>query len=94
MRFLCFWTLCNRVRSSEIQRDPEIGPLPLWIKMSQLRWFWHLTRMPAGRDPVKLYLALTGQRLQGRPRTHWGGDYASPSWFENIQGSPRTSWTL
>ena len=49
-------TLFNKVRSSEIQKSPNIEPLLLQIKRSQLRWVGHVSRMPQERLPNKLYM--------------------------------------
>ena len=55
-------TLFNKVRSSEIQKSPNIEPLLLRIEKSQLRWFGHVSRMPQKRLPKQASLAKANGR--------------------------------
>ena len=75
MRFLrrvAGFSLRDRVRSSVIREGLGVEPLLLRVERSQLRWFGHLSRMPAGRLPREVYQACpTGSRPRGRPRTRW-----------------------
>ena len=64
--------LRDRVRSSVTQEELGVELLLLHIERSQLRWLWHLFRMPLGRLPREVFLARpAGRRPQGRPRTRW-----------------------
>ena len=65
-------TLFNKMRSSEIQKSPNIEPLLLQIKRSQLRLVGHLSRMPQERLPKQaLFAKANGRRPVGRPRSRW-----------------------
>lgn len=48
----CLGSALERLRGSEIQEGLKVDPLLLCIKTSQLRWFWHVSRMPP-RQEVK-----------------------------------------
>ena len=65
-------TLFNKVRSSEIQKSPNIEPLLLQIKRSQLRCVGHVSRVPQERLPKQaLFAKANGRRPVGRPRSRW-----------------------
>ena len=65
-------TLFNKVRSSEIQKSPNIKLLLLQIKRSQLDWFGCVSRMPLERVLKQVLPAkANGRRPVGRPRTRW-----------------------
>ena len=65
-------TLFNKVRSSEIRKSFNIGPLLLRIERSQLRWSGHVSRMPQEKLPKQaLLVKANGRRPVGRPRTRW-----------------------
>jgi len=51
------YVLFDKVRSSEIRKSLNIEPLFLRIKISQLRWFRHVSRMPRKRLPKQALLA-------------------------------------
>ena len=66
------FSLRDKVRSSVIREGLGVEPLLLRVERSQLRWFGHLSRMPAGRLPREVYKACpTGSRPRGRPRIRW-----------------------
>ena len=75
MRFLrrvAGFSLRDRVRSSVIREGLGVESLLLRVERSQLRWFGHLSRMPAGCLPREVYQACpTGKRPRGRPRIRW-----------------------
>ena len=50
-------TLFNKVRSPEIRKSLNIGPLLLRIERFQLRWFAHVSRMPQKRLSKQALLA-------------------------------------
>ena len=81
-------SLRDRVRSSAIREGLRVEPLLLHIERSQLRWFGHLTRMPPGRLPGKVFRACpAGRRPRGRPRTRWR-DYISRLAWERLGVPP------
>ena len=62
--------LFRKVRSSEIQKPLNIGPLLLRIERSQLRWFGHVSRMLQKRLHKRALLAKVNERrLVGRSRS-------------------------
>ena len=65
-------SLRDKVRSSVIREGLGVGPLLHRIEWSQLRWFRHLSRMPAGCVPREVFQACTtGRRPRRRPRIRW-----------------------
>lgn len=96
MRFLCRMaglTLRDRVRSSAIWEGLGVELLLLRSERSQLRWFWHLIRLPPGRHPLELCWAHpTGRGPEADPGHT--GEIISPNWPGNIGESPRRGWNL
>uniref|UniRef100_A0A8C6KY55 Reverse transcriptase domain-containing protein n=1 Tax=Nothobranchius furzeri TaxID=105023 RepID=A0A8C6KY55_NOTFU len=81
-------SLRDRVRSSVIREGLGVDPLLLHIKRRQLRWIWHLVRMPPGRLPGEVFQSRpTGRRPKGRPRTRWR-DYVSHLARERLEIPP------
>ncbi|CAM4556599.1 unnamed protein product [Leuciscus chuanchicus] len=81
-------SLRDRVRSSVTREELRVEPLLLHIERGQLRWLWHLFRMPPGRLPGKVFRARpTGRRPRGRPRTRWR-DYVSRLAWERLGVPP------
>ena len=72
LRRVAGFSLRDRVRSSVIREGLRVQPLLLHVKMSQLRWFRHLERMPPCRLPKEVFQAHPAQRRpRSRPRTRW-----------------------
>ncbi|KAK3524784.1 hypothetical protein QTP86_005457 [Hemibagrus guttatus] len=81
-------SLRDRVRSSVTREELGVEPLLLHIERGQLRWLWHLFRMPPGRLPGEVFRACpTGKRPRGRPRTRWR-DYVSRLAWERLGVPP------
>lgn len=55
----------HMVRRSDIRRKLRVEQLRLCIERSQLRWFGHLIRMPAGHFPLRARPSIL------RPWTLW-----------------------
>ena len=74
-------TLFNKVRSSEIQKSLNFGPLLLRIERSRHRWFGHISRMSQERLPKQALLAnANGRRPVGGPRTRWTNYIKDRGW--------------
>jgi len=69
------------LRRSTTWRELGVEPQLLHIGRSQLRWFWHLIRMPPGHLHLEVFRA--GPNALG-----------SSSWPGNSSGSPRRSWKV
>ena len=65
-------SLRSRMRGNTIRKRPRLEPLLLRIKRSQLRWFWHLTRMPPGSLLVEFFWACPAGRRPGADPEHAG----------------------
>ncbi|KAK3519713.1 hypothetical protein QTP70_002681 [Hemibagrus guttatus] len=71
----------DRVRSSVTWEELGVELLLLHIERGQLRWLWHLFRMPPGRLPGEVFRACpTGKRPRGRPRTRWRDCVSQLTW--------------
>ncbi|CAM4549683.1 unnamed protein product [Leuciscus chuanchicus] len=84
-------SLRDRVRSSVTREELRAEPLLLHIMRDQLRWLWHLFRMPPGRLPGKVFRACPKAGSPGEDLGHAGWTM-SPGWPGNASGSPRKSW--
>lgn len=60
---VAWFSLRDRLMSSDTGRKLGVEPLLLAVKRSQLRWFRHMIRMPLGCLPLEVLQAcLPGQR--------------------------------
>ena len=59
-----------KVTASVISEELRVEVLLYWgVDRRQLRWFWHLVRMPSRCLPGEMFWTyLTSRRPQGRPR--------------------------
>ncbi|KAK0138508.1 Copper homeostasis protein cutC [Merluccius polli] len=57
-------SLRDRVRSSVIRQELGVDPLLLRVERSQMRWLWHLVRMPPRRLPGEVFRARPTGLLQ------------------------------
>lgn len=83
---------CVMVRSSTLQ-SLGVEPLCFQIERAQMRWLWHLIRMPHSQLPLELYQACpTVQRPKVDPGS--AGEIISHSLLSNVWGYPWRSWGL
>jgi Reverse transcriptase (RNA-dependent DNA polymerase)/Endonuclease-reverse transcriptase len=62
----------DRMRNDNIRADLEVQDILQYIEETQLRWFGHVRRMPAGRTPQRwLQWKPRTTRPRGRPRKRW-----------------------
>lgn len=53
-------SLCQSVRSSDIQAELKAEPLLICVERSQLRWFGNLARKPPSRLHGDVFWAFSG----------------------------------
>ena len=78
LRRVAGFSLRDKVRSSDIQRELGVEPLLLRVERSQLRWFGHLIRMPPTHLPLEVFQAHpTGRRHLRQAQNPLEGLYIS-----------------
>jgi Reverse transcriptase (RNA-dependent DNA polymerase)/Endonuclease-reverse transcriptase len=62
----------DRVRNEAVREELNVEPIMTKIKIQQLKWFGHLTRMHKNRPVKKVWQARPmKRRARGRPRKTW-----------------------
>ena len=74
-------SLLDKFKSTDIHQSLNIKPLLLDIKLSQLRWYGHVTQMSNERREKQLMDALpSSKRPRGRPLTRWRNYVEDLAW--------------